>query len=67
MSYSAQVAEQFSSTYRQTPSQERGRLDVARLAQFQVNQQNQNAGAPSGSVKLHSRRGETDSTVGNER
>jgi hypothetical protein len=50
MSYSAQVAEQFSSAYRQTPSQERGRLDAARLAQFQVNQQNQNAGAPSGSV-----------------
>jgi hypothetical protein len=50
LSYSAQVAEQFSSAYRQTPSQERGRLDAARLAQFQVNQnQNQNAGAPSGS------------------
>jgi hypothetical protein len=34
LSYSAQVAEQFSSAYRQTPSQERGRLDAARLAQF---------------------------------
>jgi len=34
LSYSAQVAEQFSSSYRQTPSQERGRLDAARLAQF---------------------------------
>jgi hypothetical protein len=34
MSYSAQVAEQFSSAYHQTPSQERGRLDAARLAQF---------------------------------
>ncbi|KAF8267755.1 hypothetical protein EI94DRAFT_1271131 [Lactarius quietus] len=44
LSYSAQVAEQFSSSYRQTPSQERGRLDAARLAQFQVNQ----TGAPSG-------------------
>ncbi|KAH9040885.1 hypothetical protein EDB83DRAFT_2205832, partial [Lactarius deliciosus] len=43
LSYSAQVAEQFSSSYRQTPSQERGRLDAARLAQFQVNQ----TGAPS--------------------
>jgi hypothetical protein len=50
LSYSAQVAEQFSSAYRQASSQERGRLDAARLAQFQVNQnQNQNAGAPSGS------------------
>ena len=51
LSYSAQVAEQFSSSYRQTPSQERGRLDAARLAQFQVGGQNQNqtAGAPSGS------------------
>jgi len=46
LSYSAQVAEQFSSAYRQTPSQERGRLDAARLAQFQVNQ----TGAPSGST-----------------
>ncbi|KAH9061948.1 hnRNP A1-gamma isoform [Lactarius vividus] len=46
LSYSAQVAEQFSSSYRQTPSQERGRLDAARLAQFQVNQ----TGAPSGST-----------------
>ena len=46
LSYSAQVAEQFSSAYRQTPSQERGRLDAARLAQFQVNQ----TGAPSGSA-----------------
>ena len=45
LSYSAQVAEQFSSSYRQTPSQERGRLDAARLAQF-----NQNASAPSGST-----------------
>jgi len=44
LSYSAQVAEQFSSSYRQTPSQERGRLDAARLAQF-----NQ-PGAPSGSM-----------------
>jgi hypothetical protein len=44
LSYSAQVAEQFSSAYRQTPSQERGRLDAARLAQF-----NQ-TGAPSGST-----------------
>jgi hypothetical protein len=43
LSYSAQVAEQFSSSYRQTPSQERVRLDAARLAQF-----NQ-TGAPSGS------------------
>ena len=52
LSYSAQVAEQFSSSYRQTPSQERGRLDAARLAQFQVGGQNQNqaAGAPSGSL-----------------
>jgi hypothetical protein len=48
LSYSAQVAEQFSSSYRQTPSQERGRLDAARLAQF--NQQQQTAGAPSGST-----------------
>ena len=46
MSYSAQVAEQFSSAYRQTPSQEWGRLDAARLAQFQVNQ----TGVPSGSA-----------------
>jgi hypothetical protein len=45
LSYSAQVAEQFSSAYRQTPSQERGRLDAARLAQF-----NQTGGAPSGST-----------------
>ena len=45
LSYSAQVAEQFSSSYRQTPSQERGRLDAARLAQF-----NQMTGAPSGST-----------------
>ena len=44
LSYSAQVAEQFSSSYRQTPSQERGRLDAARLAQF-----NQPS-APSGST-----------------
>ena len=43
LSYSAQVAEQFSSSYRQTPSQERSRLDAARLAQF-----NQ-SGGPSGS------------------
>ncbi|KAH9976779.1 hypothetical protein BGW80DRAFT_880422 [Lactifluus volemus] len=43
LSYSAQVAEQFSSSYRQTPSQERVRLDAARFAQF-----NQ-TGAPSGS------------------
>ena len=47
LSYTAQVAEQFSSAYRQTPSQERGRLDAARLAQFQVNQTG--AGAPSSS------------------
>lgn len=44
LSYSAQVAEQFSSAYRQTPSQERGRLDAARLAQFHQ------TGAPSGST-----------------
>ena len=44
LSYSAQVAEQFSSSYRQTPSQERGRLDAARLAQFTQ------PGAPSGST-----------------
>jgi hypothetical protein len=51
LSYSAQVAEQFSSAYRQTPSQERGRLDAARLAQFQVNQTGagSGAGAPSNS------------------
>ncbi len=48
LSYSAQVAEQFSSSYRQTPSQERGRLDAARLAQF--NQATQNASAPPGST-----------------
>ena len=44
LSYSAQVAEQFSSSYRQTPSQERGRLDAARLAQFN---QSGSAGASS--------------------
>ncbi|KAI0270753.1 hypothetical protein BC834DRAFT_531844 [Gloeopeniophorella convolvens] len=44
LSYSAQVAEQFS-TYRQTPSQERGRLDAARLAQF--NQSNTASGSTS--------------------
>jgi hypothetical protein len=44
LSYSAQVAEQFSSAYRQTPSQERGRLDAARLAQFN---QSGSAGASS--------------------
>jgi hypothetical protein len=63
LSYSAQVAEQFSSAYRQTPSQERGRLDAARLAQFQVNQnQNQNAGAPSvpGAPLQRARRGRFD-------
>lgn len=46
LSYSAQVTEQFSSAYRQTPSQERGRLDPARLAQFQAKE----TGAPSGST-----------------
>jgi hypothetical protein len=44
LSYSAWVAEQFSSSYHQTPSQEPGPLDAARLAQF-----NQ-TGAPSGSM-----------------
>ena len=44
MSYSAQVAEQFSSAYRQTPNQERGRLDAARLSQFN---QSGSAGASS--------------------
>jgi hypothetical protein len=44
LSYSAQVAEQFSSAYRQTPSQERSRLDAARLAQFN---QSGSAGASS--------------------
>jgi len=57
LSYSAQVAEQFSSSYRQTPSQERGRLDAARLAQF--NQTAQNAGAPLGSTGASAADGQT--------
>jgi hypothetical protein len=57
LSYSAQVAEQFSSSYRQTPSQERGRLDAARLAQF--NQTAQNAGAPPGSTGASAADGQT--------